>query len=177
MVIIQSHHAAQMTSVQDATVSSPIQIQQSAISSTSVSMANIPTTNAAVDFTLMNIQALASGQQQPTEKAAMKPRKNLRTASHVQRTRTRMMPMAKLLLIHTFHIRKIVRNSTCVLTESNHVSWDVLLARFSMTILNVAMLLKMFPDGKELAFIPFYSMTCNFLSLYSEDWYKDADKN
>lgn len=139
-----------MTTAQDETVSLPIQIHQSVMSSTNVSMANTSKTNVAVDFISMNTQEHVYGQQQPTEKDARKQRKNLRMDLHVQLRRTRMMPTVKLLLIHTLHIQKTVRNSMSVLMELSHVNWLAVLVRSSMMTSNVVTILKMFLDGKEM---------------------------
>lgn len=144
----QKHQRERTISVREETDSSLTPTQQSATFSIHALMVNISKTSARVASTLTNIPEHASGPTVQTEKVALKLRKSWKTASNARKKRTRTTSQVRLSLIHISHTQKIVKNSTFVSTESNHVSSDAQLAKSSMMRRNVATHPKLFPDGK-----------------------------
>lgn len=141
-------------------------------------MVNTSRINVPADFTLTSTLAHACGLRTQIAKAALKPRKNWKTASNARRRRARTTSQVRLLPTLTSLTQKIARNSTFASTESNPVSSDVQLEKSSMMNQNVAMHQKTFLDGKFQwkLFAGNWVITENiFRFLYSEDWYKESD--
>lgn len=163
--------------VRERTASSPTPIHQSATFSINASMANMLRTSAREDFTSTSTRELACGQPPPTERAARRPRRSLKTDSHALPIRTRTTQTAKSLPTPTSLIQKIVRSSTCALMALNHVSWVAVLEKFSMTTSRDATTQTMCPDGKWTKNQNILKFNGFNFSNYSEDWFRDADKN
>ena len=137
-----------MITAQERTDSLLTLTRPTAMSSSLALMVNTSRTNVLEDSTSMNTLELVFGQKMQTARDVPKKRRKPKTDSPAPKKRPRMTKPAKSSLIHITHTPKIARSSTFASTELNQENWDVQLEKFSTTKQNVAMLPKMFPDGK-----------------------------